>query len=447
VAGLAGLLVLGCVARRLGSPDQGLLVMALAALHPWLIRYGSEARGHSLVLLFLPLVLGAMILALERGQWRWWIATGLCSFVLMWAFPGSLYPLLVLNGCLGLFFLHGYIRKPDNRSAMNIQIPRWLLANGLAALLFAFAFLPLWSQLREALGAVPSLTGGPDAQWWPLAAAKAVTGVPWHDPNPESPLTLSIERSLAEGRMIPPLGLALGWLLAATGFLWWWRRNTRVACVLAALAVIAPALAFTNARFTDTVLHPWYVLACVPPLLILAAGNAGWIQTVRGKGRLAVATAVAAGAALWLGAIWPVKQLHLRHAQQPMKEVVLHVRGGQFHPAYLEQENQVEFARFWTDLGVYDPKAFTVWSEEELRQREELAHELGSPLFLAFAHRRIALSTVPELVDYVENSGRYKHVRDFFAVGESQFNHHLFLYKGTMDAASGSEQAQESPSL
>jgi len=421
VFGLAGLLALGWVARRLGSPEHGLAILAIAALHPWLLRYGTEARGHSLLLPALPLLLAWGHAALAGGRWRHWMGFGLISLFMMWAFAGSLYFLLAANLGIALLFLLLYRAGGPERAAIRTQVPRWLLANSLAGLLFLLLFLPMWSQMRDTMGEIPSLRGAPDAAWWPKAAAKVGIGTHWADVNPDSPHTFSMSRALAQAEWRLPLAMGCFAILFASGALWWWRRRRVFALFLAGQVFLAPLLAFLVARATDTVLHPWYVLAAVPPALILLGGAFGWGGTMRSP-RFAIAIL----AVLWAVGVAPVIGTQRAQPHQPMREVVEAVRGGAVFPHYLGLERSVEFARFWTDLGVYDPQAVTVWSIPELQVREQIAREAGRPLYLAFAHREIARNTVRELVEYVEESGRYEPVATFFAMDHGQFNHHLF---------------------
>jgi len=79
---LAGILGVGALAfflRRIGYPAAGIFAAWLLALHPWFLRYVSEARGYSLLLLSVPLYWMASVAALHRGTWGRWGVWGASS--------------------------------------------------------------------------------------------------------------------------------------------------------------------------------------------------------------------------------------------------------------------------------------------------------------------------------------------------------------------------------
>jgi uncharacterized membrane protein len=76
----------------------GVVAAFLSALHPWHVRYASEARAYAFVLALVPLMLLFFLRALKEGRWRWWAAFGTAAFFLM-SYPTCIYILLVLNAC------------------------------------------------------------------------------------------------------------------------------------------------------------------------------------------------------------------------------------------------------------------------------------------------------------------------------------------------------------
>ncbi len=428
-AGVAGLLVLGLLARGLGSPERGLLVLTVAALHPWMIRYASEGRGHGLLLLLVPLLLGAVWRALREGTWRWWLTVGGLSALMMWAFPGSVHPLLALNAILGIGWLLGWLRRREHRPRVKIQATRWLLANGLAALLFMLLFAPQVNQMRATMDEPPpSLQGAPPWSWWADIGSQLAIGMPWRDANPESPVASAVLRSIEAHNWLPVAALGLVALAVLLGWLWWcW--HTRAGWLLAAVGFGAPLLAFAVARLTDTVLHPWYVLAALPALIVMAAGSLGWLMDIGGRIPRPAWWASAAVLAVWVAAIAPVVKRQTLHPLQPQREAVELARGG-VYPGYLEQSDQVELAAFYTDFMVYDPFANPAWSVTELEAMEATARDSNRPLVVAFAHRRHARNSHGALLDYIESSGRYQLVADLQGTGHEQFNHFVYRWLG-----------------
>ena len=76
VFGIAAIGALAWCLWRVGLPWAAGFAAIFLAIHPWHLRYTSEARGYSLLLLCMPLLLGAMVAVLHRGTWRRWIAFG-----------------------------------------------------------------------------------------------------------------------------------------------------------------------------------------------------------------------------------------------------------------------------------------------------------------------------------------------------------------------------------
>ena len=97
----AGLAVFWLVMRRLLPGTSACWwVLVLAALHPWHVRYSSEARGHGFLLLGIPLCFWFLQRALEDDRWRWWLGMGLAQFFASGAFQGIVPFLAVFNGLL-----------------------------------------------------------------------------------------------------------------------------------------------------------------------------------------------------------------------------------------------------------------------------------------------------------------------------------------------------------
>jgi hypothetical protein len=113
--GIAAIGALAWLLWRVGLPWAAGFAAVLMAIHPWHLRYTSEARGYSLLLLCMPLLLGAMVAVLHRGTWRRWIAFGVVEAVILWVFPLGVAIVAVANAAL-LFELwrrhRGAVREP-----------------------------------------------------------------------------------------------------------------------------------------------------------------------------------------------------------------------------------------------------------------------------------------------------------------------------------------------
>ena len=71
------------------------------AIHPWHVRYSSEARGYTMLIFFLLAGIYFLISALEDGRWRWWLLFALFEFLSLYTWKAAVHPIATLN--LGIF--------------------------------------------------------------------------------------------------------------------------------------------------------------------------------------------------------------------------------------------------------------------------------------------------------------------------------------------------------
>ena len=150
LAGVFGVLALALLVARLAGGPAGLMAAWLLALHPWHLRYASEARGYSVLLLLVSVTLLVWLRATQENHWRWWMAFGLCQFLMLWVYPAAIYIPLVLNGLTALWLGREWVRRPD-----ETRFRRWLAANFIAAIPATQVMLPLVPQLLSHLRTAP----------------------------------------------------------------------------------------------------------------------------------------------------------------------------------------------------------------------------------------------------------------------------------------------------
>ena len=173
---LAGILSVGAIAIllwRMGFPAAGVFAAFLFVVHPWHIRYASELRAYSFMLLMIPLCYVFLIEALDAGSWRWWSAFGASLFALMYSNALNIYP-AVGAGLCGLTAIT--IRWPDPQA--KIQIGRFIVVTLLAGMIFLQLMLPCVPQFAEYLktGAVGGLL---DLRWLSSYFGLLFAGAPW----------------------------------------------------------------------------------------------------------------------------------------------------------------------------------------------------------------------------------------------------------------------------
>ena len=125
IAGVLSIPALALLVARLGFPWAGAVAAALLALHPWHLKLATEARGYPFVFLFIPLLALCIAEAASNANWRWLAAFAALEFGLLYAWPGTLFTVLVANAALLALILRFTPSGEDRRRAVS----RWLAAN------------------------------------------------------------------------------------------------------------------------------------------------------------------------------------------------------------------------------------------------------------------------------------------------------------------------------
>ncbi|MDB6070402.1 MAG: hypothetical protein JWL81_1573, partial [Verrucomicrobiales bacterium] len=140
LAGLAAILLTANLARRLAGDPAALFTAALMAIHPWLLRYGVDARSYGMAVFFIATGLTALERATHPETRRpalWWWLFGACQFFLMWSHVVA--HLAVCAGlCAAVAWLILRSKSPDKFQ----KLARLLVINALAAAFLLVAFLP-----------------------------------------------------------------------------------------------------------------------------------------------------------------------------------------------------------------------------------------------------------------------------------------------------------------
>ena len=123
VAGVASIPLVYAVGVRTVGRGAGLLAAALTTLSPFMIFYSAEARGYGVLMALVLASTLALLIALDDGRNRWWVAYGACVclaaythytaiFVLavqfgwaFWARPRSRRPLLLATAGAVVLYL------------------------------------------------------------------------------------------------------------------------------------------------------------------------------------------------------------------------------------------------------------------------------------------------------------------------------------------------------
>jgi hypothetical protein len=403
--GIAAIGALAWCLWRIGLPWAAGFAAIFLSIHPWHLRYTSEARGYSLVLLCVPLTLGAMVAVLHRGSWRRWTAFGLAEVLLFWVHPpGGLSILGVANAAL-LFELW---RR--HRGALRDPAMRWLVTSLAAAALFMLLMganlliflwhyewrhdVMKWNLIRDVL-----------SHLW-VGTAFSFRHAPEH------------YAELADvARAAPVFFLAAVAATVALCLLGAVRLATRAKAGTSLLAVLLlPApLMLLGAYRRETLTHVWYVIFALPSFaILLGAGLEGLFAWLRPP-RAAAAATVAVMLAYLGGYAWLSRDVlsSLRSVpMQQMREVALMMRPT-LDP-FAEENLDILTVGWQSVQDYYDPNIHEIWSLEQLLALLEEADRTGHPLYVSSARPWLARRRHPELAKMVKREDLFELVATLY---------------------------------
>jgi hypothetical protein len=233
-------------------------------MHPWVFRFGSDARGYGFVLLLVPLLFGLVERATATGRWRWWLGYALAQFYLLWTYTGSIYLVATLNlAALGMI-------ATDRRRAGErlLMTSRWVVANLLSMMLLIGLMAPCVPQLLEFLESKP-LSGTLDARWFQDTFSALLTGLPWHAWDASNPLCHTLSQVYEETPLALSVILTLLVISLLLGVVSLAMRPRARWLLVAILG--APALMITHMMLTGVRPYDWYFVPFLPGVFILLA--------------------------------------------------------------------------------------------------------------------------------------------------------------------------------
>ena len=393
VMSMAGLVVLWLVMRRmLPGTSACWWALVLAALHPWHVRYSSEARGHGFLLLGIPLCFWFLQRALEDDRWRWWLGMGVAQFFCVWSFQGCAPFLVVFNG----FLLAGMAWQARRGAASWKRLSRPVLGMTVGGMITLPVMLPLMEQLAEAIAKLSSLKGPMGLDWWQDVLSFLLAGFAWVDHDPGNPQNLTLSRMVATHPWIwlltPCILLAIAWGVRR---LWRCGAPGRLAAIAGPLAA-AGMWALLSRK--GTFLYPWYLIFMLPGLLMVwAAGLASFVsRTGGGAARSVVLVALLLPMA---GFAWV--DVHLATLpKENLRGLAEAVPVGALHGS------------LFSDVDVYDGDVIVLDGLAKLDRLIAEARAKGKPLYVSFSRRGEA-GPFEAFYQRVQDAAVFEHVADF----------------------------------
>ena len=351
VFGVLAVAAMAWLLKEFGLPGAGVTVAFLLGIHPWHIRYASEARGYSLLVLLVPVLFVFWRRAMITGQWKWWGAFAITEFSLIYCYPGVVFVLVMLNlTTLALIAIGRDCAQPRIR-----QGGRWFCVNVLAAILTLQLMLPLYPQAKQYFAFVSSqgfVSGWP---WVRNTVCFMIGGAPWSksgEPWAGYPEWLARH---VENPVLFLFAASFAIALILFGAVHLLRRGWASATFVVVMSV-CPLITFVFAYFKRFLLYESYVIYSFPGVVICAATGltltASCAQKIVGGKAIVSATAsfIVIGYFLYTN---PFRQWIVEHPLQQIRESVILCRGT-LDPSGVGQEN-VRTASFCIPPYLYDP--------------------------------------------------------------------------------------------
>lgn len=397
LAALLALALIYAVMRELGQAEAGVVAAALLALHPWFVRYSTEARGYGLLFALWPLALLLLLQGLRTGRLRWWLGFGVCQGLLLWTWVLQLHWVVALNlSALGLILA----RKDDPK---RMLLRRWLAGCLTGALLALPALLPAMPQILEWMQSSRATASGPPWAWCGDSACWLLSGDAWKTPLPSSPLCLGRDQDWR----IHPLGVALTLLIpalllvAGTAF---WARQSRTHRWLLMAWFLPPLLVVGQALASRNVLLSWYASPLLPATVMLMAtgliGLASLLPKRWGPGGIALGLLIMA--ALW----WPESALLRAHDFEPNLPATRLTRTV-LNPAFMTDRDPIT-VQFCMNRPAYDPAAEEPQTADGLLALMDKARAEKRELFVHLGDVPLARARRPEMMALVDDPQHFE---------------------------------------
>lgn len=399
LAGVFAVMALALLVAMLAGGPAGLMAAWLLALHPWHVRYASEARGYSLLLLLVPVTLLVWLRATHENLWRWWLTLGLCQFLMLWVYPAAIYIPLVLNGLTALWLGREWIRQPD-----ETRFRRWLAANFIAAIPATQLMLPLVPQLLSHLRTAPEARQPLTLSWLIDVSSNMLVGAGWNKSGWLNSSYVELAPHVHEHPVLFVLLLVVLGVAAIAGIVLLTRRLWPEGAIVAVTLLIPAVMAAGIAKAANQWLFEWYLIYLLPGLIaVVAVGVCG---APPGAFKLPWRIIAAMGVLLaYAGFSQPVRERICQKPLDPIKEVVMSMRGTLKPTA--ESGGKRLTASFPGHLSYYDPHVQRLKTAADLQEAMRSSDREGKPLYVTAYHPWGVVFASPNLWRLFYESGLF----------------------------------------
>jgi hypothetical protein len=429
--GLISIVAMALVARRwpinrAEGNRLGLITAFLLALHPWHVRYSTEARGYGLAFGFAALAFLFLILAAEHRQWRYWLAFGASQALCLWSCLGSLHLILGLNLVAAAAFLWPRRGADGTRSnpVRSATTQGWIVANVLSGAVFVLMAAPILPPIEMALKLNATFQQGVVNHWWPDVLGFLLLGMPWLDGDPANVMNPAILKYAVD----PFVWIALAIIVTATasGLARFWRSGTLAGRLLVIAPLIGLVFPWVDSSLTHKILLKWYVnYMTLFVALWMAAGLHGgllWLAKRTTPARLRLATYGILGLCA-LGWARPLV-IYRQQSKQSLRGAIELARGGVF--PFTEAQREPLVTGWWTHANYYDPYFKISATPEKLAAMVQRARQEERPLYFILGMRAAAIREDARIIERLENSGEFEVAKVLPGLEEEQFRTYVY---------------------
>lgn len=406
IAGILTLILVAMLGREMGMPWVGLGAAGLLALHPWHVRYAVEARGYSLMMFFMCLMLLALIRALRTNKVAAWTLFALAEAGCLLSFAGSLYPVALIN-CFAV--LECFLRREPRRFATLIGF------NLLAAIPVIVWLLPSVPQVAAYMKRPDALRLGMGWDWVRDGFCHMLSGAHYSLPELDKHFGTSwLQQSELHASFLPVVGhvmpvLGIAGLMVAL----FHSTATRLAIVAVASGGVA-AFAHNSAQNSPMVV--WHLLYVMIPFALAVPLACARLLPLR---RFFAVPMIVALLVTFGIATADVRGRVIAHDRQPMRQTVASIRND--HPEAMT----TVFGVSDRQTQSYDPRVRVLEKASDLDAAMADAQKEGRPLFVYFCGRETSTQRNPDLMQRVLDPVAFTHISDFKGL-EAMFTYHVY---------------------
>ncbi len=432
--GLLSILMVAMVLRELGRPQAGIFAAAFLAMHPWHVRFSTEARGYGLLFGLMMLAIYFLIRALKEKQWKWWMAYALFQCLYLYSCLAGVYHALAINAAVACFWMLGEwgrvggltrIRQWDGRTFKALVV-----SNVMSLVFFLLLMGPSIPQISRATKTIGIFKLGMPSGLWPDVMSYLAFGMSWFDGDPDNPWNPAVEKWLPGVVMV--LGIVIVSILVLLGIRAWWKSGMEGRVVLAGAGGSVLLVFALNSLNGGTVLS-WYLSYLTPvATMTLGLGLADLLrfrsQVGGGKGVMRNRIILYAVIAMYAAVVMKPLKRYRAIGKQAMRDAIKLVRGGVY--PFNEEERVPITAGWWTNADIYDPYMKIAYNKVQIGFLMDKADREKRPFYFVLANYPSAEAEDASVLELLEKSGEFKLIRVFPGLETYQYREFVFIYRG-----------------